>query len=213
MSINKIYTNQGLVFRDDASTVAGRNLLKYYADYTASMTNDRMIPDIGWVNAHIGDASGYVKESSLGTDFEWSGGLLEVVGGVGGISQAYVDGSLSTLNASVNTAFDFVESSLNNVLDIAINASTSHQIRFDRYSGYFYGTRLLPLRQNFTMSASEAIVGVTNLILSSSTGTPTFPVTFKKLAGTYITSNVSLNLIYVQYIDPSIQAYTISLIP
>ena len=49
----------------------------------------------------------YLKESSIGTGFVWNAGMLDVSvnGGSGDVTKAYVDGSLATLNASVNLAF------------------------------------------------------------------------------------------------------------
>jgi hypothetical protein len=126
---------------------------------------------------------------------------------------------LYNYDAAIDSCIGKLDASMNNITNIitgilAMDACTSTQIRFDKIEGYVYGTTTTPLTGNFTMSASSAIVGVTNFIISASTGTPTFPATFKKLSGTYvsaaITADSSRNYIYVQYIDASNQFYTIS---
>ena len=127
------------------------------------------------------------------------------------------DSGLTARNA-INNNFTAVNASLNNTMSIVTfltpDASTSTQIRFDLVQGRIYGTRLSPIVGNITMSASSAIPMVTNLIISASTGTPTFPETFKKISGTYVSNSVtadsSRNWIYVQYVDASIQLYTIN---
>jgi len=158
--------------------------------------------------------------------------------GTGDVTKAYVDGSLARYvkNASMGTdsfaiiggywevstgitnRITAIEASLNNSTTLAAaltpDTSTSLQIRFDKIQGYVYGTRLVPLTGNFTMSASDAIVGCTNLIISASTNTVTFPTTFKKIGGTYVTNAItadsSRNWIYVQYVDASTQLYNIA---
>ena len=127
---------------------------------------------------------------------------------------------LYNYDAVVNASIGAINASLNNVITInsllTPDACTVTQIRFDRIQGLVYGTTITPLTGNFTMSASDAIVGVTNLIISASSNTPTFPASFKKLSGTYVTINQPLtadssrNFIYIQYIDASNQLYTIN---
>jgi len=43
----------------------------------------------------------YIPDASLGTDFYWAGGVLEVSVGVGDVTQAYVDGSLALRDTSI----------------------------------------------------------------------------------------------------------------
>jgi hypothetical protein len=126
---------------------------------------------------------------------------------------------LYNYDAAIDSCIGKLDASLRNVISLSIaltpDTSMSTQIRFDKINGYVYGTRLAPIQYNFTMSASSAIVGVTNLIISASTGTPTFPITFKKISGTYLNSNPAIldssrNYIYVTYIDASVQLYSIN---
>ncbi|MDD5648889.1 MAG: hypothetical protein PHF86_00485 [Candidatus Nanoarchaeia archaeon] len=90
------------------------------------------------------------------------------------------------------------------------NSSTATEVRFDKIQGYIYGTTDSPITDNLTMSASDAILGVTDLIISKKIAEPTYPVTFKKLSGIYDTCTNINNFIYVQYLDPSTQVYTIN---
>jgi hypothetical protein len=75
-----------------------------------------------WIQA---DVSNLIPSSSIGASSAhsvyWNAGFLEASMGTGtgtGVSQAYVDGSLSTLNSSVNSAFGKVNSSINDVTNI-----------------------------------------------------------------------------------------------
>lgn len=142
-------------------------------------------------------------------------------GDLGSTARASINNNFTELynyDTVVNASIGAINASLNSVtlLSTALTPDTCTLtiIRFDKIQGYVYGTRLVPIQYSFTMSASDAIVGVTNLIISASTGTPTFPITFKKLSGTYVTNTVtndsSRNWIYVQYIDSSTQLYTIN---
>jgi len=159
----------------------------------------------------------FIKEASLGLDFFWAAGLLEVSAGTGDVTKAYVDASLAKRDSSIAALYvqnAAQEASLNDIMTLndalKPDTSTSTEIWFNKIQGYVYGTITSPLRGNFTMNSSNAVLGATNLIISSSTGTPTFPVTFKKLMGTYDNSVGVNNFIYVQYIDASNQLYNIS---
>ena len=61
------------------------------------------------VNNVINDISSntfnYLKESSLGTDFYFEGGYLEVSTGFGGVTLGYVDGSLAIRDLSINELY------------------------------------------------------------------------------------------------------------
>jgi hypothetical protein len=66
--------SSGLVYRQSSGPTG---LIQYEGDYTASMTNNRMLPDIGWVNTRKWDVSTrLVKEVSIGTGLNWVGGYL-----------------------------------------------------------------------------------------------------------------------------------------
>ena len=55
-------------------------------------------PSKWWAVKPVDAANLFVMESSLGTDFQWSGGLLEVVGGGGGGDVMWSSGNVGTNN-------------------------------------------------------------------------------------------------------------------
>jgi hypothetical protein len=78
----------------------------------------------------------YLKESSLGSGFTWNNGYLDASGGgtgTGDVTKAYVDGSLSAINASLNSTYSltsYVNSSTyydayNSAQDASISLKTS----------------------------------------------------------------------------------------
>jgi hypothetical protein len=54
----------------------------------------------GGGSTQIFNLVGFLKEASIGTDFYWENGLLEVSTSIIGVSQSYVDGSLVTFQGS-----------------------------------------------------------------------------------------------------------------
>ena len=115
-------------------------------------------------------------------------------------------------SAALTTRVGNIEASLNNSLSIdsyfTPDISTATQLRFDKIQGYVYGTVSAPITDNLTCSSTNAILGVIDLVISLKNPEPTYPTSFKKLAGTY--DIATTNYIYVQYIDPSTQLYTIN---
>jgi len=132
----------GLLVTDYGAT---KSLIKYIADYTSSMTDDRMVPDIGWITNYV-DTSiinfniKYLKEASLGTTFIWTNGIVDVSGGAD-VNKAYVDGSLSKYikESSLNVNYfkwsgGYVEpsiasiNSLSGLTDVSITGATYNDV-------------------------------------------------------------------------------------
>jgi hypothetical protein len=83
----------------DADTSLNLMKSKVDSDTSLNLFTSRVTFDASLVKIY----SSVVKEASLGTDFFWAAGLLEVsVAGGSGVSQAYVDGSLASRDASIN---------------------------------------------------------------------------------------------------------------
>lgn len=117
--------NQDFVF--DPYWVSGQiPKLGIPADVILQDSEHRFWTDASITEVYNGSTAGdYIAEASLGTDFEWSGGYLEVVGGTGG------DGGIQ--DASLGTDFyweaGLLEVSLGGtgiawVIDVSDNAPT-----------------------------------------------------------------------------------------
>jgi hypothetical protein len=121
-------------------------------------------------------------------------------------------------NVVVNASLGVLDASVRNSLtsgSLVPITDSGTQIKFDKIQGYVYGTRYIPITGNLTVSTTNAIAGVTDLIISASTGTPTFPSSFKKIGGTYMSPatfalDSSRNYIFVTYVDASVQLYSIN---
>jgi hypothetical protein len=160
----------------------------------------------------------FLKEASLGKNFNWVDGKFEPSAGGGDVTKAYVDASINTLkskdaslDASINAiwtnAVD-ISTILTTILTPTIDTSTA--IKFDIVPGYIYGTTTSPITGNITLNSIGAITGVTDLIIHQTTSSPSFTSTFKKINGNYDTCTNTINFIYVQYVDASNQLYTIN---
>jgi hypothetical protein len=258
------------------------------------------------------EIDGFVRESSLGTDFVWTAGLLDV--SINGMDYPYIDGSLAERDSSIQALFNendsqnteiglkadkaYVDSSLAQRLPFVNNRTlltnqwfiehdpssyifmsppagpySSYQVIkghnpllilekgftydvdlvqrfmtvdrddyvddsfykrayidgslgdkisidaesitsagtllvFDRTLGYVHGLPSAPITNNLTVDLTDALIGTVNLVIHQSGTEPTYPATFKKLAGTYDTA--AINYIYIQYIDNNNQLYTIN---
>lgn len=76
-------------------------------------------------NASVNESlTQFIKSASTRNGLFWVGGYLDVsvAGGVGDVTKLYVDGSLSALNSSVNTAFTKV------IPNASIGASSAHSV-------------------------------------------------------------------------------------
>jgi hypothetical protein len=235
VGVSKSYVDGSLNERDASITVLFdrpiADVTKAYVDGSLGLRDASIVDLYNTKQNTIADGT-YVKEASLGDGLVWNAGQLDVsIADQVGVSQAYVDGSLNERDSSITALFNrpivdvtkaYVDGSLGardtsiswlNTNKISINqasdSSTATQVRFDRTLGYVYGTTTTPISSAITMSASDALLGVVDLIIhkDNSTGV-SLPATFQSLAGTY-DGSVN-NFIYVQYIDPSTQLYTIN---
>lgn len=106
------------------------------------------------INASVSipEVVGYVKESSLGTDFAWVGGLLDVSIVGADVTKAYVDGSLATRDSSITDLYNI---KVNKTLfDSSILAQTNWNTSQD--------SSIVAIR-NITTSQDASIVAIRNI--------------------------------------------------
>lgn len=216
----------------DVSTINISFLYYVKDEIDASFYTKAAVDASFWLKTNL-----FLRESSLGADFYWAGGTLEV-------STHYPDnfselGDVSIVNIAENNALMYVTGKWTNVETIeeasiyytkteidssfytkaqidaskqnilyGCDTSTSNEIRFDKIDGHIYGNIYSPLSGALTTNLTGALKGVTSLAIHLDNSTGvSLPTTFKKLSGTYA-PNVN-NYIYVQYIDASNQLYVI----
>lgn len=96
-----VFTDASIAFYWEASTNSIRTPFNFYSDgEVGAWTSAPSIPN--W-------QAGLFHESSIGTGFYWLNGLLNAStgsGGGGGVSQAYVDGSLATRDTAISGKLD-----------------------------------------------------------------------------------------------------------
>lgn len=106
---------------------------------------------------------------------------------------------------------DIVNSATQAALDLKLNiaATQATGVALTFITDSVYGTIASPETGNITYSSTNAVLGVTNLIIHNHTVAPTFATNMKKLSGSgnYLTSNI--NYIYVTYINSTEVVYNI----
>jgi len=166
----------------------------------------------------VKNLANYIKSSSTGSSIKWHAGLIDI--------------SLNITFAQL-TDVSIVNPTYNNILEYdgdihkwknaypveiddyfiaknsSINTSTSALLRFDKTMGYIHGTVSSPITGAITAELSNALVGVVDMVIHrNGTNSVSLPSTFKLMSGNYDRS--INNYIYVQYLEPSTQLYSIN---
>ena len=137
-------------------------------------------------------------------------GRLDLNGSLNIYDKLDVSGNLHVSGSTIIDGSLYISSISNLNSLLTPNSSTSLDISFDKIQGYIYGTISSPITNDISINLINAIIGVTDLVISKKTAEPVYPTTFKKLSGIYDTSTGVNNFIYIQYLDSSNQLYTIN---
>ena len=147
--------NIGIGFQAGRYHSAGDNNI--FIGYRTQGGNNTTQNEIVIGSGLVGKGSNTVNIGNTDVSATYLRGTLYVndVPVITGVSQAYVDGSLST---KISTT-------------AACDTSTSLEMRFDKTIGYVYGTITSPLSGAITMSTTGALLGVVDLLIHKNNST------------------------------------------